>query len=33
MKEILQSGRKSQQKIVQKYIERPYLLKIKKEDN
>jgi Tubulin-tyrosine ligase family len=32
MKEIMQSGRKSQQKIVQKYIERPYLLKIKQRD-
>lgn len=29
MKEIIQNGRKSQQKIVQKYIERPFLLKIK----
>jgi hypothetical protein len=28
MKEIMQNGRKGQQKIVQKYIERPYLLKI-----
>ena len=30
MKELTQSGKKGQQKIVQKYIERPYLLEVKK---
>ena len=31
VKELVQSGKKGQQKIVQKYIERPYLLKVKRE--
>ena len=31
VKDLVQGGRKGQQKIVQKYIERPYLLKIKRE--
>lgn len=28
VKELVQGGKKGQQKIVQKYIERPYLLKV-----
>lgn len=31
LKDLLQSGKKGQQKIVQKYIERPFLLKIRKD--
>ena len=31
VKELVQSGKKGQQKIVQKYIERPYLLKVNRE--
>jgi tubulin monoglycylase TTLL3/8 len=31
VKELVQSGKKGQHKIVQKYIERPYLLKVKRE--
>jgi len=33
VKDLVQGGRKGQQKIVQKYIENPYLLKIKREPN